>query len=278
MSTYKSFAVIGAGTVGLPILSTLAAQNVSVVLLSRKGVDASKTLPAGVQVAIVDYADAAAVAAVFEKYKVDVVISTVASDAVPAQTVLVDAAKSAGVKLFVPSEFGMTSEAQPHDPKFKVAEHIRNVGLPYALFFNGAFTEFIPHIFPVSDGKITIVGSGEVPISVTSLGDVAGFVAYVLTTLPPAELENRIFRLQGDRATLKEVAATLNATVKIVDKITGPMGELKTYLMTKADTGIMSTGYDVTTKAERTGNEAAGSANSLWPGHQWKTIKDVISA
>ncbi|KAJ6534615.1 hypothetical protein DFH09DRAFT_1405169 [Mycena vulgaris] len=68
MSAYTSFAVVGGGTIGLPIVSALAAQGVSVVLLSRPQATA-KTVPSGVQVVKVDYTDAAAVAAVFKAHK-----------------------------------------------------------------------------------------------------------------------------------------------------------------------------------------------------------------
>lgn len=157
MSTYKSFAVVGGGKLGMPIVKALAAQNVAVVLLSRSGLDAAKaeSLPAGVKVATVDTADAAAVAAVFEQYKVEVVISTITTAAVGAQAILVDAAKSAGVKLFAPSEFGMSTEGDVNNPKNKIIgkfclvlscvfdtwlidfcpEYIKTVGIPYARFF-----------------------------------------------------------------------------------------------------------------------------------------------
>jgi hypothetical protein len=110
MSAYKSFAVVGAGTVGLPIVNALAARNVSVVLLSRPG--STKAVPSGVQVAQVDYNNAAAVAAVFKQYKVDVVLSTITTMATDAQKSLVDASKLAAVKLFVPSEYGMPTDGQ----------------------------------------------------------------------------------------------------------------------------------------------------------------------
>jgi uncharacterized protein YbjT (DUF2867 family) len=137
MSTYKSFAVVGGGKLGMPIVKALAAQNVSVVLLSRHGLDAktSESVPAGVAVAKVDTMDTAAVAAVFEQNKVEVVISTITTSAVGAQTVLVDAAKSAGVKLFAPSEFGMSTEGDSENPKNKIIEYIKAVGIPYARFF-----------------------------------------------------------------------------------------------------------------------------------------------
>jgi hypothetical protein len=103
----------------------------------------------------------------------------------------------------------------------------------------------------------------------------AGFVAYVLTTLPPSKLENRIFRLQGDRATMNELGAIFNAEVEHTDKITGPMGDFKTMMLLLTDTGVGSTGWDADKKGERSGNEAAGSANALWPGHHWNSIQAV---
>ncbi|KAJ7471935.1 hypothetical protein FB451DRAFT_1339635 [Mycena latifolia] len=278
MSAYKSFVVVGGGTFGMPIVKALAAQNASVVLLSRHGLDdaKAKVVPAGVEVVTTDYADAAALAATFTEHKVDVVISTIATAAVGAQTILVDAAKLAGVKLFVPSEFGMATDGQSENPKEKVAEYIKTVGIPYARVFSGMAIEFLPWLvgFP-EHGKIRIVGKGEAPISFTSIADVAGFVAHFLTTLPPADVENRIFRIQGDRACMNALGPLFKTEVEHQDEIAGPMGELKTRLLTLADTGVGSTGWDAVDKVERSGDGEAGSANALWPDHQWKSIKDV---
>jgi nucleoside-diphosphate-sugar epimerase len=109
MSVYKSFAVVGGGKLGLPILNALAAKGVSVILLSRPG-SATKTVPSGVPVVEVDSSDAAAVAAVFKEHKIDVVLATLGAAATAAQKPLVDAAKLAGVKLFVPSEYGFATD------------------------------------------------------------------------------------------------------------------------------------------------------------------------
>jgi nucleoside-diphosphate-sugar epimerase len=112
MSAYKSFAVVGGGTIGLPITEALAAHGVSVILLSRPG-SSLKPVPSSVEVIQVDYNDTTAAAAVFKQYKVDVVISTVNILGLMAQKSLVDAAKLAAVKLFVPSEFGSPTDGQP---------------------------------------------------------------------------------------------------------------------------------------------------------------------
>ncbi|KAK7028328.1 NmrA domain-containing protein [Favolaschia claudopus] len=277
-SLHQSFAVVGGGKLGMPIVKGLSAQGATVVLLSRSGLDDTKleTLPAKVSVAKVDTADSAAVAAIFEQHKVDVVVSTISSGAVGAQTVLVDAAKSAGVRLFVPSEFGMSTEGDVNNPKNKIIAYTESVGVPYARFFNGMITEFLPMLIGVKEhGKVRIVGKGDAPVSFTSIVDVTGFVAYVLTSLAPSELENRTFRIEGDRATMNELGGIFNTEVEHVDEISGPMGGFATMMLRIVDTGVGSTGWDAEKKAEKTGSEAAGSANGLWPGHHWKSIKEV---
>ncbi|KAF8147771.1 hypothetical protein K438DRAFT_1625957, partial [Mycena galopus ATCC 62051] len=210
--------------VGMPILKALAAHNVAVVMLSRS---AEILVPAGVTVAKVDTADATAVAAVFAQHKVEVVISAINSAAVGAQTVLVDAAKSAGVKLFAPSEFGMVTEGDVNNPKNKAIGMLSLsscAGIPYARFFTGMITEFVPFLigFKPEHGKITLVGKGDAPVSFTSIADIAGFVAYVLTALPPSELENRTFRIQGDRATMAELGRSSRPTWSSLIKSLGP--------------------------------------------------------
>jgi hypothetical protein len=115
MSVYKSFAVVGGGTVGLPIVNALAAKDVAVVLLSRPG-SSKKTVPSNVQIVEVDFADAAAVAEKLKQHKVDVVLATTTTTAAGAQNTLVDAAKLAAVKLFVPSEYGMPTEGHSEGP------------------------------------------------------------------------------------------------------------------------------------------------------------------
>jgi NmrA-like family len=58
----------------------------------------------------VDFTDKPALAAVFKQHKVDVLICAVPSGGWPAQIQMAEAAKDAGVKLFVPSEFGLPTE------------------------------------------------------------------------------------------------------------------------------------------------------------------------
>ncbi|KAJ7660916.1 hypothetical protein DFH06DRAFT_1089329 [Mycena polygramma] len=288
MSAYRSFAVVGGGTIGLPIVGALATHNVSVILLSRPG-SSTKSVPPTVQVVHVDYSDAAAVSAVFNQHKIDVVVSTVNIKALSAQKALADAAKIAGVKLFLPSEFGAASDAQPegfHDTtlgtgdKHKAAEYLKFLNIPSTRIFPGLFIEYIPWVLGYADdGKVRIVGKGEAPASFTSIDDIAGFVAYILMALPPSHLENQIFRLEGDRASLNELGTRFNTTVEHVDRITGENveeAEAKTILSGLLSSGAANPGWDAANGVERSGSEAAGSGNAVWPGHHWKTIKEVL--
>lgn len=79
---------------------------------------------------------------------IDVVISTVGIMAISKQYPLATAAKAAAVKLFVPSEFGdptlgsTRSDAISPD-KAEFHEHLRNLDLPYSLFFTGMFSDAV---------------------------------------------------------------------------------------------------------------------------------------
>lgn len=79
----------------------------------------------------------------------DVVISalTHTPSAIQAQRLLVEQAKAAGVKLFVPSEFGdRTDGANPEGAfglKQSVQHKLKELDLPYAIFFTGPHPDFI---------------------------------------------------------------------------------------------------------------------------------------
>ncbi|KAJ6570212.1 hypothetical protein DFH09DRAFT_917274 [Mycena vulgaris] len=277
MSGYQSYAVVGGGTIGIPIVNALAAKHVSVILLSRPDSSSTKAVPAGVQIVKVDFNNAAAVAAVFREHRVDVVLSTITTTAAASQRSLVEAARLAAVKLFAPSEYGMPSEGRTEGilgAKNQRPEDLKSAGIPSVRFYTGMFIEWIPWIVGYPEhGKIRLVGKGEVPVSFTAIADIAGFVAHVLTTLPVSQLENRVFRLEGERGSLNELGAKFNTSVEHVDHIDGE--EWKAHLMAMVDTGACSTGWDEVAKVEGSGDKAAGSANALWAGHHWQTIKEV---
>jgi len=265
MSKYTSFAVIGAGIIGTPVVEALLAKNVSVVVLTRKGSKSKNDIPAGAKSASVDLTDVPKVAEVLREHKVEVVVSTIGVPGLPTQPILGDAAKLAGVKLFVPSEFGFSTIGKTEGVlglKDELAKYLNEIGLPSARIFVGLFANFIPWLVELDSGIFKILGKGETKGSFTAVKDISGFTAHVLTTLPPSELQNAVFKIQGASASLNEIGALLEGKypVEHVDKLDG---ELSTHLQQIVESGQGNTG---------------GTSNGLWEGHQWKTIKEVLDS
>ncbi|KAJ7794328.1 hypothetical protein B0H14DRAFT_3497082 [Mycena olivaceomarginata] len=169
-----------------------------------------------------------AVATVFKEleHEVDVVLSTITTLASGTQKPLVNAAKLAAVKLFVPS----VTDPQPmvtQRPRVPLERRVR------------------------LQVRILLI---HIPFD--------GFVAHILTTAPPSELEDRIL-LEGARSTLNDLAPLFGTSVDHVDRLTGETGEFQTALQIFMDAGAGSTSWDGLKKVEGTGSSAAGSANAL---------------
>ncbi|KAF2791412.1 isoflavone reductase family protein-like protein CipA [Melanomma pulvis-pyrius CBS 109.77] len=103
-SEIKNVVVIGAGgNLGPTILKTLLEESsFNVTVLSREG--SKSTFPDGVKVARADYESVDSLKTAFQG--ADAVISLVGSSALGDQNKLIDAAIAAGVKRFLPSEYG----------------------------------------------------------------------------------------------------------------------------------------------------------------------------
>ncbi|KAK0191750.1 hypothetical protein F5146DRAFT_1198226 [Armillaria mellea] len=265
--SYKSFALVGAnGLLGKHILNALITENVPVLVLTRKSSDSSSNLPASsnIKVAKVDYEDSAEVSAVLKENNIDVLISAVNT-----------AMGGKSQYLFVPSEFGNpTAGASVKLLKEKddFAKYLRKIGLPSARIYTGLFFIYIPAVVGyVVDQKFNIVGKGQTKASFSALEDIGGFVAYIVTHLSAEQLNDKIFRLQSEGLSLVEVAAKVGLPPNHVEKLPGDLAEsFLAALQVLIESGEGSTGWDY--EANKESAEGAGSANVLWPGHEWKTI------
>ncbi|KAG1716762.1 hypothetical protein ID866_360 [Astraeus odoratus] len=277
MSTnnYRSFAVAGVGnTVGLPIVNSLLARNVSVVVLSRSS--SNKTFPVGTKVVSVDYSDLDTLTAVLRENAIDVVISTLAVNGLDAQYPLADAAKAAGVKLFVPSEFGAPTGGATEGIQAQKGKFAGKTLHPFA---TGLFQELVPRVSGVQDsGKFLILGNGDTPLSLTAIPDVGEYLAHVLTTLAPEQLNNVELRIEGQRATFRELAELYKGKLptEFVDSIPKdlPLAGIMEWLQRYAEMGAISTGYDSSLKKDDP--TLAGSANKLYPGYKFRTVKETL--
>ncbi|GAA5899418.1 hypothetical protein JCM6882_009112 [Rhodosporidiobolus microsporus] len=218
-SIIRTIAIAGTGNLGSILIPELAspAWGFSIRVLTRAS-SSTASLPANVDVTTVDYAVEEQLVQALQG--VDAVVSALTNP--DAQVALIHAAKAAGVKLFVPSEFGNPSTTlTPADHpalygKKQMQDLLKAVGLPALLVFCGPFTDFTfnPFFgFDFASRHATIVGTGSTPISFTSRSSVSRFLAHHLSTAYPSSsflpspAEPEIFRLEGDRKTFLEVVA-----------------------------------------------------------------------
>ncbi|KAM5349451.1 hypothetical protein ACJ41O_005956 [Fusarium nematophilum] len=151
MTPVQRVAVAGGnGNLGPVIIGELLANNLHVSLLSRKGSTSTDTLKnrGYVGVVEVDYQDLDGLAKALEG--VDVVVSTIGNAGLDTQVRLVDAAVAAGVKRFLPSEFGANPEQEKNKQlpfymtKSGILDHLKKKAAENPGF---SYTTITPHIF-----------------------------------------------------------------------------------------------------------------------------------
>ncbi len=109
---------------------------------------------------------------------VDVVVSAISGGGFGQQFGLLQAAKEAGVKRFVPSEFGVeitkAKDIALFGPKLKMREEIEKGGIEYTYIITGFFTDgtfFGWTGFDWPNGKVAVLGDGNAKISLSSTTD-----------------------------------------------------------------------------------------------------------
>ena len=134
-------------------------------------------MPSGVKVATVDLTDVNALTKAFKEHNIEVVVSTVSMAAIPGMHLLIDAAKAAGVQLFIMSEFGHSMVGRTSGifgAKAKAAEYLQQIRLAMhdMLSLTNFFVEwYIHHLHPlvVDSGKFKILGKGDKKSSFTHI-------------------------------------------------------------------------------------------------------------
>jgi len=279
MSGYKNFAVVGAGTIGSFIIRQLltdkAAGTVNdVVVLTRQG--SKTTVGSGAKLITVDYSNKESIKKALTG--VDVVISTISGTALDLQPRIAEAAKEVGVKLFVPSEFGGTTEGATEGlfgAKANIQEQLKAIGIPYALFYTGPFADYLwgPYLgLDITNGKASVGGDGSNPIPFTSRPDIARYLSYVLTHLPADQLKNRSFTIAAETKSFNEIFKEYEAkTGKKVEVTYIPVSEL--------DVRLASNPQDFTSYLHKLWATADGGSktdNHLYPGWNPSTVVDNI--
>ncbi|KAF9957681.1 hypothetical protein BGZ72_001538 [Mortierella alpina] len=213
MASSLTTAVAGAtGTLGAPVTNALLVAGYKVKVLTRATTSSDA----------LDVYQSKGAHIVFDAYNgknlqdalqgVDIVLSTVGTgaDLYNSQVALIDAAKAASVKRFVPSEFGLdgiryTREHDLHPflaDKAKLRDYLEKSGLEYTYILNGLFAEYLPIFgFDLKNKTVTTHAPPMTQFSITSIADVARFTALVLSS---SHSRNATLRVVSYRATFQE--------------------------------------------------------------------------
>ena len=153
MSSIKKVIVAGAGgNLGPHILEALHTTGFTVSVLKRPASKPAASLAPYIQIIETDFSTAS-LQSVFTGQ--DAVVSCVGVDGVPQQIAMIDAAEAAGVKRFIPSEFGWAKDrsilpelAARLKPKEEVFDHLvekckNSMTLTWSAVATGPFLDWV---------------------------------------------------------------------------------------------------------------------------------------
>ncbi|KAK6338163.1 hypothetical protein TWF696_001634 [Orbilia brochopaga] len=222
MSTIKNVIVVGAsGNLGPSILQALlVSSQFNVSVLTRAGSHSASTFPANVTVHTTDYTPESLAAAFKDK---DAVVSVIAGAALGEQKKLIDAAIAAGVKRFIPSEFGSNTDnrdAQELVPVFsrkvEIKEYLESRvgdGLTWTGIVVGPVFDRSLKLgflgFDIPSRRATIYDSGERRFTTSTLALVSSAVVGVL--LHPEQTANKYVYVGSFTTTQNEILALLQS-------------------------------------------------------------------
>ncbi|EKM0376786.1 SDR family oxidoreductase [Cronobacter turicensis] len=208
-------AITGAtGHLGLRVIDTLlntvAAQEI--VAIVRNPAKAATLGAKGVQVRAADYGDVAALtAALAGVEKLLLISSSEVGQRAPQHRNVIDAAKTAGVKLIAYTSL-LHADRSPlglAEEHVATEKMLADAGIPYVLLRNGWYTEnYLASVPPALEHGVFIGSAGDGKIASASRQDYAEAAAKVLTLDNQA---GRVYELAGDNAwTLRDLTALLS--------------------------------------------------------------------
>jgi uncharacterized protein YbjT (DUF2867 family) len=215
MHSITKVALAGAsGSLGRPVLEHLLTGNFTVTVLTRE--DSTSNFPNGVKVVKVDYASEENLTAALQGQ--DALISTLATEVISSQDILIKAAIAARVYRIIPSEFGSDTflEANKKLPvyfqKLAIQKLLEdgvkdtNGEVTYTFVLNSIFLDWAidyGFLIDAKNKKLVLYDGGETPYSTTPLHAVAKGVVGVLKN--PDKTDNRAIRIHGAVLTQKRL-------------------------------------------------------------------------
>lgn len=218
--------LVGAnGRLGPAVLDTLlAASTFRVTVLSRASSPSNLAYPSAVRVALVsDDPSIDELAIVLQAQDAHAVIVTVPSSMVELQLRLADAAVRAGVKRFIPADFGSCDSSSPRAlslmPLYKKKQQVRQYlqqlaaagGITWTSLVCGHFFDFGLASgllgFQIAEKSAKIFDGGDIRWSATTLATIGAAVVQVLRK--DESTQNRMLYIQSFSLTQNELLRSL---------------------------------------------------------------------
>ncbi|KAF4627566.1 hypothetical protein G7Y89_g10587 [Cudoniella acicularis] len=215
----KTVMVIGAsGSVGQPIVDALLAANFTVSVLTRES--STRTFPSTVKVHPTDYSEASLLKAF---HGIGAIVSTIATFSTFLQNAIISTAIAAGVKRFIPSEYGIDTSLPsipallpPAAPKQETVAYLkgRETEIEWTAICVGAFFDWafkIPGLFgwDLKAKKATIFDGGETEYEVTNVAQIGRSVVAVLAPEHLEETKNKYVYVNSFTLTQNKILGTL---------------------------------------------------------------------
>ncbi|KAI1456248.1 NAD(P)-binding protein [Annulohypoxylon moriforme] len=221
MSSITKVAIAGAkGNLGEAVFDQLLKAGFQVTVLTRK--DSTHSFPSNVTVKPVDYSSQDSLVNALQGQ--NAVVATLAGTALDVQIPLIEASVKAGVKRFLPSDFGsdtfnpktsalpgFTSKIAVHNALKKAAAES---GLTWTAIVNGPFLDWgvaVEFLAKSKSKEVEYVDGGDQKYSVSNLATVGKGVVGVLKNLEATK--NRPVYIQDAAISQKQLAGYLKKAV-----------------------------------------------------------------
>ncbi|KAF2865302.1 hypothetical protein BDV95DRAFT_586677 [Massariosphaeria phaeospora] len=229
MSDIKNVIIIGAGgNLGPSILNAfLESSSFNVTVLSREG--SSSTFPSSVKVVRANYESVDSLKSAFQGQ--DAVLSFVGGAAIGDQQKLIDAAIAAGVKRFIPSEYGSnTIESRVRDivpmfaGKLAAVDYLKSKEkeISWTSVITGPFFDWGIKVgflnLDIATKTATLIDGGTTTFSATNLRQIGLALVKILET--PAVAKDQYVFISSFQTTQKDI-------VDAAEKITGDKWTIK---------------------------------------------------
>ncbi|KAG5987781.1 hypothetical protein E4U43_004945 [Claviceps pusilla] len=210
----KNVTIVGAaGNLGSTVFQKLVdSKQFNIQVLRRP--ESTSQYPAGIKVIDVDFRSIDALTVALQDQ--DVVVSVLGATSLHLQTGLIDASIKAGVRRFIPSEFGSDAghpknrALLPFIEKVKVEDYLvekaKTTSLSYTFIYTGAFLDWgirYNFVLDTSSYQPVLFDDGNQPFSTTTLDTIANGVVGVLTH--PAGTENQTIYLSDFKVSQNEL-------------------------------------------------------------------------